>query len=53
MLLRYGQTMEQTATRAFKEGIIDRRNYLLLTKGFTGDDAENSHKRSEPTIDDF
>jgi defect-in-organelle-trafficking protein DotB len=40
LLVRYGQTMEQTATKAFKAGIIDRRSYLLLTKGFTAD--ENS-----------
>ena len=38
LVVRYGQTMEQTATRAFKAGIIDRRAYLLLTKGFSGDD---------------
>jgi defect-in-organelle-trafficking protein DotB len=39
MLVRYGQTMEQTATKAFKDGLIDRRTYLLLLKGFSGDDA--------------
>jgi defect-in-organelle-trafficking protein DotB len=54
LLLRYGQTMEQTATKAFKDGIIDRRSYLLLTKGFTVDDSEIDviHKE-EPTIDDM
>jgi defect in organelle trafficking protein DotB len=40
LLHRYGQTMEQTATKAFKEGIINRRSYLLLTKGFSSDEAE-------------
>ncbi len=43
LLVRYGQTMEQTATRAFKAGLIDRRSYLLVTKGFTGDDHRD-HK---------
>lgn len=42
LLQRYGQTMEQTATKAFKDGLIDRRAYLLLTKGFSGDDNQNS-----------
>jgi len=45
LLMRYGQTMEQTATKAFKEGLIDRRSYLLLTKGLTttdGDDDDDS-----------
>ncbi len=37
LLERYGQTMEKTATKAFKDGIIDRRSYLLLVKGFTAD----------------
>jgi len=37
LLQRYGQTMEQTATKAFKADMINRRTYLLLTKGFTGD----------------
>lgn len=37
LLVRYGQTMEQTATKAFKADLINRRTYLLLTKGFTGD----------------
>jgi len=54
LLLRYGQTMEQTSTKAFKEGIIDRRSYLLLTKGFTADEGENEPRDDEaPTIDDF
>lgn len=40
-LQRSGQTMEQTATKAFKAGIIDRRTYLLLTKGFSSDEADS------------
>lgn len=38
LLVRYGRTMEQSANEAFKQGLIDRRTYLLLTKGFTIDD---------------
>jgi defect-in-organelle-trafficking protein DotB len=52
LLLRYGQTMEQTSTKAFKAGLIDRRSYLLLTKGFSGDDAP-SDEDDALTIDDF
>ncbi len=37
LLLRYGKTMEQSASAAFKEGLIDRRAYLLLVKGMSGD----------------
>ncbi len=40
LLQRYGQTMEQTATRAFKQGVIDRRVYLQLLKGFSGADDD-------------
>jgi len=38
-LVRYGRTMEQSANEAFKNGLIDRRTYLLLIKGFSGDEA--------------
>jgi defect in organelle trafficking protein DotB len=34
-----GQTMQQGADKAFREKQIDRRSYLLLTKGF-GDDGD-------------
>ena len=37
-LVRYGQTMEQSANLAFKTGVIDRRTYLFLTKGLSGDE---------------
>jgi defect-in-organelle-trafficking protein DotB len=37
-LVRYGQTMEQSANQAFKAGVIDRRTYLFLTKGLSGDE---------------
>ncbi|MDR3450764.1 MAG: ATPase, T2SS/T4P/T4SS family [Alphaproteobacteria bacterium] len=54
LLARHGQTMEQTATKAFKDGVIDRRTYLLLTKGFSGDENENVKALDdEPSIDDF
>jgi defect-in-organelle-trafficking protein DotB len=53
LLVRYGQTMEQTATKAFKDGIIDRRSYLLLTKGFSGDDIEHDVAPKETKLDDF
>jgi defect-in-organelle-trafficking protein DotB len=54
LLGRYGQTMEQTSTKAFKDGLIDRRTYLLLTKGFTGDDAHSDFEDEDAaTIDDF
>jgi defect-in-organelle-trafficking protein DotB len=38
-LVRYGKTMEQSANEAFKAGLINRRTYLLLTKGFSGDEG--------------
>jgi defect-in-organelle-trafficking protein DotB len=38
-LVRYGRTMEQSANEAFKAGQINRRTYLLLTKGFSGDEG--------------
>ena len=54
LLARYGQTMEQTSTKAFKAGLIDRRSYLLLTKGFTGDDAASAVEDEDGlTLDDF
>jgi defect-in-organelle-trafficking protein DotB len=37
-LVRYGKTMEQSANADFKDGLIDRRTYLLLTKGLSGGD---------------
>lgn len=49
MLVRYGQTMEQTATKAFKDGLIDRRTYLLLLKGFTGE--ENAEPSEDADLD--
>ena len=39
-LVRYGKTMEQSANAAFKEGLIDRRTYLLLTKGYSADEGK-------------
>jgi len=51
LLVRQGQTMEQTATKAFKAGVIDRRSYLLLVKGFSGDDAQSQAPRDEFDLD--
>lgn len=48
LLVRYGKTMEQSATAAYKAGLIDRRWYLLLTKGFSGDES-NDDRSFEPT----
>jgi defect-in-organelle-trafficking protein DotB len=47
LLHRYGQSMEQTATQVFKKGIIDRRTYLHLVKGFSGADADVVDKPDE------
>ena len=47
LLVRYGQTMEQTATRAFRADLIDRRTYLLLTKGFSGDENDFDDEMEE------
>ena len=41
LLVRYGKTMEQSATAAYKAGLIDRRWYLLLTKGFSGEETND------------
>jgi len=37
-LVRYGRTMEQSANQAFEKGEIDRRTYLFLTKGLSGEE---------------
>ncbi len=47
LLLEHGQPMEETAKKAFEKGDIDRRTYLLLTKGFTSKDEENGTDRAE------
>lgn len=51
-LVRYGKTMEQSANAAFKDGLIDRRTYLLLTKGLSGTDWSEGDAKSahEPEI---
>ncbi len=41
LLQKYGQTMEQTATNAYKGGVIDRRTYLLLAKGAGGEETDD------------
>jgi defect-in-organelle-trafficking protein DotB len=35
LVRRYGQPMEETARKAFKEGLIERTTYLFLTQGFS------------------
>jgi defect-in-organelle-trafficking protein DotB len=50
LLLRYGQTMEQTATKAFKEGLIERRTYLLLIKGFSGDEPDADEEENTDNL---
>lgn len=52
-LVRHGRTMEHSANAAFKDGLIDRHAYLLLTKGLTSYDdppstiAETAEKPDE------
>ena len=50
LLLRHGQSMEQTATKAFKNGLIDRRTYLHLVKGFSG--GSDDHEPESETVTD-
>jgi len=52
-LVRYGHTMEQSADAAFKEGLIDRRTYLMITKGFTLDDSEIAQDQEEDIAKDM
>ncbi len=47
-LVRYGQTMQQSANRAFKQGLIDRRTYLVLTKGYTIDEGDYDPSVADP-----
>ncbi|MDX2027618.1 MAG: ATPase, T2SS/T4P/T4SS family [Alphaproteobacteria bacterium] len=42
LLKRQGQPMEESASKAFKAGHIDRRSYLYLTQGFAGDDKKDT-----------
>ena len=48
LLVRYGRTMEQSATAAYKAGLIERRWYLMLTKGFSGDERDNQEPFESP-----
>lgn len=47
-LVRYGQTMQQSANQAFKKGLIDRRTYLVLTKGYTIDEKDYDPVAASP-----
>lgn len=40
MLEKYGRTMQKSANAIYSEGLIDRRQYLLLSRGFGDDVAE-------------
>lgn len=45
MVVQFGRSMEKSAQRAYDEGLIDRRWFLMLAKGFssTADDDAGSH----------
>jgi hypothetical protein len=34
ILEKHGRTMQKSANMAYQEGLIDRRQYLLLSRGF-------------------
>jgi defect-in-organelle-trafficking protein DotB len=54
LLRRYGQPMEETASKAFNEGLIDRHTYLYLTKGLVGDEKKSSAEElSLETLEDI
>ncbi|MDP9127429.1 MAG: Flp pilus assembly complex ATPase component TadA [Pseudomonadota bacterium] len=40
LLRKHGQTMEETATKAFKAGLIEKSTYLFLARGLGGAPAE-------------
>lgn len=50
LLVRHGRTMEQSANAVFKEGLIDRQSYLLITKGYSGDGAKEDADFDEDPI---
>jgi len=52
-LVRYGRTMEQSAEAAFKEGLIDRRTYLMVSKGYTLADDDIALSDRKPTVEDI
>jgi defect-in-organelle-trafficking protein DotB len=39
LLEKHGRTMQKSANQAYQEGLIDRRQYLLLSRGF-GEEAD-------------
>ena len=51
-LVRYGKTMQKSADDAFKRGLIDRRTYLLLTKGFSADEDSRDSSLDMDADDD-
>lgn len=40
MLEKYGQTMQKSANKIYSEGLIDRRHYLLLSRGFGDENVD-------------
>ena len=52
-LVRYGRTMEQSANLAFKAGQIDRKTYLMLTKGYTIDERDYDPMKDHILADDL
>lgn len=47
LLRRQGQSMEETALKAFKGKMIDKNTYLFLTQGFSGDSSVTDNDDSE------
>ncbi|MDD4615518.1 MAG: ATPase, T2SS/T4P/T4SS family [Alphaproteobacteria bacterium] len=47
LLFKYGQTMEDTAGKAYKDGLIDRRTLIFLTKGFSDEEQEAAFEEIE------
>ena len=45
MLEKYGRTMQKSANAVYSQGLIDRRHYLLLSRGF-GDEGIDDPKTS-------
>ncbi|NDE89698.1 MAG: ATPase [Alphaproteobacteria bacterium] len=41
MLEKYGRTMQKSANEAYSQGLIDRRHYLLLSRGFGDENTES------------
>jgi defect-in-organelle-trafficking protein DotB len=53
LLRRNGQPMEETARKAFKDGLIDRNTYLFLTHGFTESEMQKPSSDDDFGLDGF